>query len=101
MTRIPLQWVDEKFFDENAMLNNGKEIDDAPVGPVYGFEASAHKVKAPEKTLNVVDDEVSFQLDFPCPRNTCFSCICLRGSSFEDHVLHTPIYVMLVPEHSS
>ncbi|KAI1168337.1 hypothetical protein F5B18DRAFT_598039 [Nemania serpens] len=52
--RIPLQWVNGRFFDEKAMLNNGAfKLDDTPV---CGFEASVHKVKAPTKSLNAVDD---------------------------------------------
>ncbi|RAQ73936.1 hypothetical protein AFCA_005462 [Aspergillus flavus] len=51
-TRIPLQWIDGKFFDERAMMNNGVfTLDDVPV---CGFEASVYKVKAPEKSLNTV-----------------------------------------------
>ena len=66
-TRVPLQWVDAEYFDENAMFNNGKrKVDDTPV---CGFEASAYKVKAPEKTLNAVDDAVSLQ-------PLCFHTMC-------------------------
>ncbi|KND93224.1 hypothetical protein TOPH_02477 [Tolypocladium ophioglossoides CBS 100239] len=43
--------------DEKAMLNGGEgKYDDVPVG---GLEVSARKVKAPEKTLNTVDDRVN------------------------------------------
>lgn len=60
--RIPLQWVDGKNFDEAAMLNNRKhKIDNEPV---CAFEASVHKVKAPERSLNPVDERVRFQLAF-------------------------------------
>ncbi|KAE8340205.1 hypothetical protein BDV24DRAFT_175485 [Aspergillus arachidicola] len=53
-TRIPLQWIDGKFFDERAMMNNGVfKLDDVPV---CGFEASVYKVKAPEKSLNTVTE---------------------------------------------
>ncbi|KAB8228937.1 uncharacterized protein BDW43DRAFT_289834 [Aspergillus alliaceus] len=53
-TKIPLQWVDGKHFDEQAMLNNGTfKLDNVPV---CTFEASAHKVKVPEKSLNTVND---------------------------------------------
>ncbi|KAH9979118.1 hypothetical protein BGW80DRAFT_1283103 [Lactifluus volemus] len=52
--RIPLQWVDAKYFDEKAMLNNGKRI--VVHEPVCGFEASAHKVEVPSKSLNAVDE---------------------------------------------
>ena len=65
--RIPLQWVDAKYFDEKAMLNDGKRKVDHE--PVCGFEASAHKAEAPKKSLNAVEDVVSFQLDF-CRKNT-------------------------------
>ncbi|CAG8278729.1 unnamed protein product [Penicillium salamii] len=59
--RVPLQWVDGKYFDEKAMLNNGeRKIDKTPVCP---FEVSAYKVKAPEKTLNAVGNAVGFALD--------------------------------------
>ncbi|KAK2035759.1 hypothetical protein LZ31DRAFT_511917 [Colletotrichum somersetense] len=52
--RTPLQWVDAQHFDMKAMLNNGKHKIDTV--PVCGFEASAHKAKAPGKTLNSVED---------------------------------------------
>ncbi|KAE8311555.1 hypothetical protein BDV41DRAFT_565695 [Aspergillus transmontanensis] len=53
-TRIPLQWIDGKFFDERAMMNNGVfTLDDVPI---CGFEASVYKVKAPEKSLNTVTE---------------------------------------------
>ncbi|KAK5993518.1 hypothetical protein PT974_06950 [Cladobotryum mycophilum] len=48
--RIPLQWIDAGYFDQDAMLNFGQaKIDNVPV---CGFEASLYKVPAPEKTLN-------------------------------------------------
>ncbi|KAI0387045.1 hypothetical protein F5Y04DRAFT_275502 [Hypomontagnella monticulosa] len=51
--RIPLQWIDSKYFDEAAIFNNGVyECDDKPV---CEFEKSAYKVKAPEKSLNSVN----------------------------------------------
>ncbi|CAG8073858.1 unnamed protein product [Penicillium olsonii] len=54
--RIPLQWVGKEFFIEKAMFNSGQyKVDQTPV--CY-FEASAHKVKVPEKTLRAVDDKV-------------------------------------------
>ncbi|KAL1872448.1 hypothetical protein VTK73DRAFT_1526 [Phialemonium thermophilum] len=53
-TRVPLQWVDGRHFDERAMFNSGScTIDNTPA---CGFETSAHKVKVPGKTLNAVDD---------------------------------------------
>ncbi|KAJ2974888.1 hypothetical protein NQ176_g5822 [Zarea fungicola] len=52
--RIPLQWVDGKYFDETAMLNNGRSKIDTV--PVCAFEASLHKIKPPGKTLNTVQD---------------------------------------------
>ncbi|ODM20279.1 hypothetical protein SI65_03332 [Aspergillus cristatus] len=55
--RIPLQWVGKEYFDEKAMLNCGKYKTDHI--PACVFEASAHKVKAPEKTLKAVDDKVT------------------------------------------
>ncbi|KAK2764013.1 hypothetical protein FQN54_009632 [Arachnomyces sp. PD_36] len=56
--RIPLQWVDAKYLDEKAMFNDWGEhkLDDTPV---CEFEGSALKVKAPEKSLNPVDDRVN------------------------------------------
>ncbi|CAG8139100.1 unnamed protein product [Penicillium salamii] len=55
--RIPLQWVGKEFFIEKAMFNSGQyKVDQTPV--CY-FEASAHKVKVPEKTLRAVDDKVT------------------------------------------
>ncbi|GIC91489.1 uncharacterized protein Aud_007933 [Aspergillus udagawae] len=55
--RIPLQWVDGQYFDEKEMFNNGMyKIDNVPVCP---FEASAHKIKAPGKSLNTTSDTVS------------------------------------------
>lgn len=62
--KIPLQWVDGKHFDEKAMLNHGKQkIDNALV---CGFETSVYKVKAPGKSLNAVNDGVSFNLTAFC-----------------------------------
>ncbi|PWY91834.1 hypothetical protein BO94DRAFT_461712 [Aspergillus sclerotioniger CBS 115572] len=53
--RIPLQWVSGEYFDEGTILNNGQyKIDN---DPVCGFEASAHKVKAPGKSLNTTDSK--------------------------------------------
>jgi hypothetical protein len=55
--RIPLQWVDDQYFDEKAMFNNGEyKIDNVPV---CQFEASAHKIKAPGKSLNTTSDTAS------------------------------------------
>ncbi|KAK1987891.1 hypothetical protein LZ30DRAFT_745512 [Colletotrichum cereale] len=51
---MPLQWVDAQHLDEKAMLNHGKHKNDTV--PVCGFEASVHKAKAPEKTLNSAED---------------------------------------------
>lgn len=55
--RIPLQWVDAEHFNENAMFNNG--ISTINTVPVCGFEVSAHKVQAPGKSLNAINDPVS------------------------------------------
>lgn len=53
--RIPLQWVNGQYFDERAMLNNEQyKVDNVPV---CRFEASAYKVKAPQKSLNTTDDK--------------------------------------------
>lgn len=58
--RVPLQWVDGKHFDEARMFNGGEfKVDTVPV---CGFEASAHKVKVPEKSLNSVEEMVRFGL---------------------------------------
>lgn len=55
--RIPLQWVDAKYFGEKAMFNdNVGKFDNVPV---CAFETSACEVKAPEKTLNAVRSTVS------------------------------------------
>lgn len=60
--RIPLQWVDGKYFNEAAMFNHGiRKIDTLPV---CAFEASLHKIEAPGKTLNTVDDKVSLQIRY-------------------------------------
>ncbi|KAJ5687210.1 hypothetical protein N7536_009829 [Penicillium majusculum] len=53
-TRVPLQWVDAKYFEEKAMLNDGEyKIDHMPV---CGFERSAYEIKAPGKSLNTIRD---------------------------------------------
>ncbi|XHF98559.1 hypothetical protein AWENTII_002108 [Aspergillus wentii] len=57
-TTIPLQWVSGRYFDEEAMLNYREAMIDNV--PVCGFEASAYKVKAPEKSLNAIDETVGF-----------------------------------------
>lgn len=44
------------FFDERAMFNYGNYKVDQ--NPVCSFEASAHKIKVPEKTLRAVNDRV-------------------------------------------
>ncbi|CAM1503389.1 Fc.00g081650.m01.CDS01 [Cosmosporella sp. VM-42] len=58
--RVPLQWVDRRYFDESAMLNNGKRKID--YNPVCGFESSAYKITPPGKTLN---DKVNTTTNFP------------------------------------
>ncbi|KAF5636137.1 hypothetical protein F52700_5451 [Fusarium sp. NRRL 52700] len=45
-SRIPLQWIDAKFINEELMLHSQGSM------PVCIFEESLHKVKVPEKTLN-------------------------------------------------
>lgn len=56
-TSIPLQWVDAKYFDKKAMLNDGvQKFDNVPV---CDFERSAHKVKVPDKSLNSASNAVS------------------------------------------
>lgn len=68
--RVPLQWVDGKHFDETKMLNGGEfKVDTVPV---CGFEASAHKVEVPEKSLNSVEEMVRSNLPFK--RDLCRIC---------------------------
>lgn len=51
-------------FDEQAMLNNGQCMVDST--PVCQLEASAHKIKAPGKSLNsIVGDKASLQSILP------------------------------------
>jgi hypothetical protein len=59
-TTVPLQWVDGRLFNEEAMFNGG--VYKADNKPVCGFETSLYQVKVPEKSLNAVDDTVCFQL---------------------------------------
>ena len=62
--RVPLQWVQGKYFDEGKMLNGGEyKVDNVPV---CGFEDSAYKVEVPERSLNAVEEMVSFILGFHC-----------------------------------
>lgn len=56
---IPLQWIDGKYLDEEAMLNNGHRVDDDK--PVGEFERSVHKVKPPGKSLNAVTSVSTFK----------------------------------------
>ena len=55
-TRIPLQWVANKYFNETAMLNKGGTIIEGV--PRCEFEKRLHAVKVPEKSLNVVVEKV-------------------------------------------
>ena len=56
--RIPLQWVHGEHFDEGKMLNGGAyKVDHLPV---CGFEKSAYKVDVPDRSLNAVEEMVSF-----------------------------------------
>ncbi|KAH9961999.1 hypothetical protein BGW80DRAFT_1356829 [Lactifluus volemus] len=65
--RIPLQWVDAKYFDEKAMFNNGvRVVVDQPVG---GFEISAAKVKVPSKSLNTTNVVATASNDTPAGKN--------------------------------
>lgn len=74
--RIPLQWVGKEFFDERAMFNSGKyKVDQKPV--CY-FEACAHKVKVPEKTLRAVDDKVSSSNLYPLSSKHSYGCCIAR-----------------------
>ncbi|KAF4969844.1 hypothetical protein FSARC_3002 [Fusarium sarcochroum] len=52
-TRVPLQWIDAKYVDEKAMLDNGNSavVDD----PICIFEECLRKVKVPEETLNNIE----------------------------------------------
>jgi hypothetical protein len=55
--RIPLQWVDAQYFDENAMFNNGiRKVDHHPV---CRFESSAFQIGPPAKCLNTAANGVS------------------------------------------
>ncbi|OAA58291.1 hypothetical protein ISF_06830 [Cordyceps fumosorosea ARSEF 2679] len=55
--RIPLQWLEGRFFDEQGMMSGGvSKFDEAPVG---AWEESVHKIRAPGKTLNTVGDGAS------------------------------------------
>ncbi|KAK3196607.1 hypothetical protein K4F52_000489 [Lecanicillium sp. MT-2017a] len=45
--RIPLQWVDGRYFNETAMFNHGS----APL------KLALHMIKAPGKSLNTVDSK--------------------------------------------
>lgn len=47
--KIPLQWIEEGCFDEEAMLNGGVNVIDTK--PVCLFEATVHEVEAPGKSL--------------------------------------------------
>lgn len=58
MKRVPLQWVDGKWFDEGRMFNGGVYKLDG--GPVCGFEESVFKVRAPGRSLSVAGEDVSF-----------------------------------------
>lgn len=55
--RIPLQWIDARYINENAMCNNGLLKFDTV--PVCLFEQSALTIEAPEKSLNSANDAVS------------------------------------------
>lgn len=55
-SRISIQWVDGRYFDEAALLKEGYFKLDA--APVCLFEQSAMKVKAPGKTLIAIDDVI-------------------------------------------
>lgn len=78
-TRIPLQWINGKYFDQRAMMNNGVfKLDNVPA---CGFEASAYKVKAPGKSLNTVDETVSTY------NISCLNCLLeyFTNKHFLDH----------------
>lgn len=51
--RVPLQWVDGRFFDEKRMLNDGVRKVDR--GPVCGFEGCVSKVDVPGKRVDSGD----------------------------------------------
>lgn len=63
-TKTPLQWIDQKYVDEGAMLNNGIPIMD--YSPVSEIESRLFQVEAPGKTLNSVEETVSLQLLTSC-----------------------------------
>ncbi|CAH0016838.1 unnamed protein product [Clonostachys rhizophaga] len=54
--RIPLQWVDGKYFDSRKMFNGGVPVIESK--PVCGFEDSVYKIPAPRKSMNTIDDVV-------------------------------------------
>ncbi|KAH8435332.1 uncharacterized protein LDX57_012961 [Aspergillus melleus] len=57
--RIPLQWVSGEFFVEKDMLKSDGDKDKVDQTPSCDFEASAHKIEVPEKSLRTVDDTVT------------------------------------------
>lgn len=51
--RVPLQWVEGRFFDEKRMLNDGARMVDK--GAVCGFEECLCKVEVPGKRVDCSD----------------------------------------------
>ncbi|KAJ3533917.1 hypothetical protein NM208_g7771 [Fusarium decemcellulare] len=57
VARIPLQWVDSRYIDEKAMLNEGNyKVDDTPV---CVFEATVHRIKPVRMSLSRDEQNVS------------------------------------------
>ncbi|KAI0967910.1 hypothetical protein F4678DRAFT_482921 [Xylaria arbuscula] len=54
---MPLQWINGKYLDEEAMFNNGTYYADPDAKTA--FEISARKAEPPAKSLNAVDDLVT------------------------------------------
>ncbi|CAG7558042.1 unnamed protein product [Fusarium equiseti] len=93
---IPLQWIDRKYPDEPAMLNNGHRVDDDK--PVCGFEKSVHKIKPPWKSLNSVESARTYR---ELPKRRLFKGTARLGSLesadqlVTDSILHADIAIYL------
>lgn len=62
-TRIPLQWVNGEYFNQQAMLNGG--VPKFDTSPTCAFEAQLKKVEAPGKSLvNSSNEKASMPLLF-------------------------------------
>lgn len=89
LRRIKLQWVDKQYFNETTIYNSGQlKTDDVPAS---GFETSAHKVKAPEKTLNAIDEMPSSSGKVIRQRNCQTWVIEASDQLVNDHILSKEI----------